>query len=340
MENNKRNSSIELLRIIGMFIICCWHCTRVFHIEDFQGASYLLKYIPWGNIGNLIFIVISNYFLSNSKEFKLSKIKTIIIDQFAISMIVTFITIFIFKKQMDFKTLIKQIFIFLYGGNWFITCWIFYYMIHPLLNIITDKLTKKEYTQFVIALIIIYGFLRFPRFAIPCDNLIEFIVLHFIVLHFIVSYCKKYYDCFLEKKIGNVMFLSASIVVLFISVQCITLFADFSGHKVWDAGNYRTFPPMVIMVLSLIYNFKQKSFYSPFINGLGNLCLLHYMMHENYLFQVYGGDLFADKFNNISFIERWGYLLIFAFCYYIITFVFAFLYKNIKLFILKNIKKH
>lgn len=335
MEKTKRKSGIELLRIIGMFIICFSHCRRVFHFEDFQGVAYILNYISWGNIGNLIFIIISNYFLADSKEFKLSKIKSIIIDQFIISMFVTFITIFICKKQMNFMTLLKQVLIVFYGGNWFITTWLFYYLIHPLLNIVIEKLSKKEFTNFVVSLVVFYGFLMIiPANAIPKEPILDF-----IVLHFVVSYCKKYYDNILEDKIGNIKFLITSIAVFLISIQCLMCFAKISNYDFWNSGGYRTFPPMVIMVFSMLYIFKKMTFYNPFINKLGSLCLLNYMIHENYYFKKYGADLLLGKLDNVSYLDRYGYLLLFTVVYFIIGFILAFIYGELKSRIVKILVK-
>lgn len=71
-EKSKRNSNIELLRIIAMFSVVTSHIVSHCIIPQWrmQGAfnldkkMYLLNLmIPWGNISNDLFLIISGYFL-------------------------------------------------------------------------------------------------------------------------------------------------------------------------------------------------------------------------------------------------------------------------------------
>lgn len=330
-----RESGIELLRLIGMFIICFSHCRRVFCLDEFSGSLlYLPNCISWGNIGNLIFIVISNYFLSTSKVCKKEKIINMIVDQLVISLIVMFITIVIMKKPMSKITILKQILIVFYGGNWFITWWLIYYLIHPFLNIIIDSIDKQTYTKVVVILTLFYGILIvIPQNAIPKENIIDF-----IVLHFIIGYIRKYYDAEASKVLGNYKFLICAVVIFLVSIFAFMMFSYFSKYDLWKAGTKRTYLLMVMVVLSLFYIFKKMKFANVFINEMASLVMLVYIIHENYYFKEYGEKLLGNNLITVGYFERHLYLIIFTIVYYIISFVLAFLYSKIKSNIMKRIK--
>ena len=76
MQRNKRKSNFELLRIVSIFFILCFHC--VFH-SGFEQTTLdanlivVKSFYFLGELGVTLFILIMGYFQINSK-FRLEKL--------------------------------------------------------------------------------------------------------------------------------------------------------------------------------------------------------------------------------------------------------------------------
>lgn len=93
--------------------------------------------------------------------------------------------------KLSLFTIIKEVLITFTGGNWFLTTWLIYYILHPYLNIIIDTVDKDR-SKLLIAFIIC--FLAWSRFYtvgsgvfVSANNIINF-----ISVHLVVGYIKKY----------------------------------------------------------------------------------------------------------------------------------------------------
>ena len=116
-----RNSAIELLKIISIILIVFSHSVpfygignEVWYIDgnitttDIQ--LIIIKFIRiFGQIGNVIFIACSSYFLIESNKIKANKILKIIINSWIISVIYLIIC-FILKYEVSIIECIKQLF--------------------------------------------------------------------------------------------------------------------------------------------------------------------------------------------------------------------------------------
>ncbi len=83
-ERKIRNSNIELLRIISTFLIIAFHMRRYNYIWSSKPIGYIFGTIfsSWGVLGVDIFLIISAYFLSESK-FHIKKVINIVFQTFS-----------------------------------------------------------------------------------------------------------------------------------------------------------------------------------------------------------------------------------------------------------------
>lgn len=134
-----------------------------------------------GQIGNVIFIICSSYFLLESKKANAKKVLYIIFDTFFIS--IAFLIFFLLLGyDLSAKEIIKQFFLITLKNNWFIGVYLIFYIIHPLLNIIIDKLDKKRLFHVNVFILIYYLCIQFivaPNY----NNIIGFILIYFIVAY-------------------------------------------------------------------------------------------------------------------------------------------------------------
>ncbi len=292
---SKRNSSIELLKIITLFLLCFSHCLMstglTFDVSTNNFTIVLGSLMRcFGQIGNVIFITCSAYFLLDQPSIKKEKIISIIIDAFVIS--VLFLIVFLLIGiNVNMKDIFKSFFPITFQNNWFISCYIMLYIIHPFLNEIIKRSDKKQLLRINVFLIIIYSIIQFilpGKFYF--NNLIGF-----IEIYFITSYVKLHLNNFASNIRINKQLLIISILInagLLIITNLLGLRINIFSDKVLMWNNNIANPFYIIMAISLFNIFSSKKMYNKTINYLSSCSLLFYMIHENLLFRNYVRPLF------------------------------------------------
>ena len=153
----KRNSNIELLRIISMIMIILGHCNTYgnFDMQNINGFfnKFIIGNTYLGNLGVIIFIVTTGYFMIK-KEIQLKKIILFELQVlfYSIGIYVLFSTVDLLNY--DLKELIKCFFPILTEQYWFFSVYIIFYLFIPYINKLILSLTKKELNKYIFLLII------------------------------------------------------------------------------------------------------------------------------------------------------------------------------------------
>jgi hypothetical protein len=267
MEKNQRNSNIEILRIIGMMCIIMQHALslgvyfdsmpeithNVIFFQAFTGC------IGW--LGNMLFIIISGYFLYDSK-FSLKKILKLWAELFfysaGISLIIYFFNIQIYgvagsgfcltrlveKRYLKISELLYSFLPFCTAQNWFATKYIVFLFFVPFLNVMISSLSRSWHKILIILCFIIFHV--FPLISyfdvyVPNDYTA------FFLLFFVGSYMRKYED-FLHKA-GSVTFIvfGSAVIAVYIALKYVFLCIY---------GGMENIPPVLMPVLysALVYN--------------------------------------------------------------------------------------
>ena len=290
-----RNSSIELLKIIAMFMIALSHSAQrdeMFnaHIENIAFIRQL------GQIGNAIFIVCSAYFLNDSDKNKKEKVINIILDSFCISMIFLIVTLSL-GINLSFEMLVKQFIPISLGNNWFITCYLLFYIIHPYLNLIIKNLDKKQFTRLIFGLfvyLVIEFFLK--------NKLYYSYLIGFVIIYFIVAYMKEYLQDFMHNKRLNFIILITGLLLSYL----ILIFTKIVGNNIsffsnkilyWNRFINIIFIFIAISSFNIANSIKWKK---KLINNIASLSLLFYLIHDNLLFRdCIKPILYDNYFNNL-----------------------------------------
>lgn len=337
-----RNSGVEILKIIAIFLIVISHVTQTLYtINPAFPSDYVLevKYaskniqhliLTWfstfGSQGNLIFLVSSAWFLLDSKKNNSKKITYILFDVWIISVFFLIVFKILNIYPIGLKEIIKSIFPTIFALNWYITCYLLLYLIYPYLNEIIYKRTKAELLTCVFIMFVLYQGINYIHYGhfFP-SSLIEFIVVYFEIAY-IKLYLKKYNQ---NIKI-NVIILLLSIIAIPILIiftnflgMNITFFQDKLQH--WGGNEC---PFILINSICLFNIFNNVKFHSKIINFISSLSLLIYIFHENYFVREYLRPniwIYIHKnygYNNVMLIN----LLISIFIFVISIFV-SILYK-------------
>ena len=328
----ERNSSIELLKIFALFLIVISHSMPVYGdksgigyidvaIATTNGTNFLLSFLQsLGQIGNVIFIICSAYFLLDSNRTKKEKIINIIVDSFIISMIFLGISL-VLGVNIPIKEMLKQFLPITYQNNWFIGCYLLLYAVHPLLNIIINDLQKRQLFRFNLTLLFLYCIISFVlKNKFYYNELIGF-----IMLYFFVAYVKLYMPKFQKNAKANIIMIVLALLahVLILAITNILgLKFDIFANKMtyWNGINNITFICIGIGLLNICLN---KKINNRFINYCSSLSLLFYLIHDNAIFRTY---IKPDFYRNVF---EYGHILLWILIEIVVLFIGAMLLSTL-----------
>ena len=343
MIKNKRESGIELLKIIAIFLIVIFHVTKSLSEVDYfnnlgfsEGfllfaptkdfSSFLMMLFRYfGVLGNFIFIITSSYFLSKVKVTNKKKVLSLAINTILISWIFLFIFL-ISKTDVAKHNIINSVFPFTFNNNWFITAYLLFILLIPFLNIVLSKINQIQHFRICLISVILYFVIAFvlANKAFYFNQLI-----YFIVIYFIINYFKSYSESFWNFK--------NSLILLITSILCLILFqlaVNFVGLKfsiltksqiVWTVSNN---PIVFVIAISLFYLFKIMKFKSNFINSFSSLSLYIYLIHENLLFRQYTRTIIWHKiYETIGYRYIILEIIIYSIILFVLSALASFIYK-------------
>lgn len=290
-----RNSSLELLRIISMlFIICSHFCVHGgFDIgnTDLIFNRIILQVGALGNLGVDIFVMISGYFLSQTR-FKLSRVVKVVLQVLFYSVSIYLILAVLNVIPFTVKDTIKSVLPILLKLYWFATVYVILCVLTPFLNKLLNGLTKNQYIAFLGVILFIWSVI--PTFT--TINMYSNEIIQFVMLYSIGAFVRKYPDISFAKKYRYwITFVSAFLLVM--STVAFNLLAQVTNTAFYNHGNdfYTRYSVLTIALaygLLLIFtNLKNISNYT--INLVSSTTFGIYLIHDNrYLREVIWNDIF------------------------------------------------
>lgn len=246
----KRNSNVEWLRIIAMLFIILHHMlSQGFSFcqnpQPSLNLAFLQTFNSLGNFGNKIFIMISGYFLFNSK-FSIKKIISVWLElfiySFGLSLILYIFNIQIYgvlengfcftrilqKRDFRLTELAFSAMPFLTGQNWFLTSYLVFLFFVPFLNELISHLDIKKHFLLNILCFFLFNLVQLIPFS---DVYVLNNYSSFFQMFFLGSFLKKYPEVF-SKKNRKIMF---SIGILLPLLYYIFRFLLLNHYHYYDA---------------------------------------------------------------------------------------------------------
>lgn len=285
VKNKCRNSNIEILRIIAMLFIVVSHYCSHNGITAYSlpiGANrFLLNILVLGNIGVILFILISGYFLIDYDKFSLKKLLKLVLEVWFYSAIIYVICCLSGLTKLSIRELALNFIPITSKRYWFATCYVVLYIFHPFINRFLKSLSKKEYQLFLIISLILFSFI--PTFLTSTANFYGNDLIQFLLFYSIGAYIRKYDLDFLTKK-KNVYLLMASSVTLILSVIVINLLSMKIPSLGMYANQFYERHSIVAIIFSVsLFKFFIfcKPFYNRFINTISATMFGVYLIHDN-----------------------------------------------------------
>lgn len=354
MDNNKpieitsdqhsfhRDSNFELLRIIAMLLIIGHHFSIhsgfVFSDNSISLERAYLQFISMGGkLGINLFILISGYFLINSKSIKISKIIKLWLTMLTYSVGLYIVFLFrqgisVFDKQYFLTCLLPVGF-----GQWgFATNYFVLFLMSPLLNIALKGLDKKTYRKLLILFFILWS-------VLPTINIFSSVkinygfsdLLWFIYLYSFAGYIRLYFDIHSNRIPFYFLFFIltcfASYFVFIVSnyfVQYPVSLLDLVSN--FFTPEYLTIFPMSVFMFLLFASLNIK--YSKLINFIASSVFGIYLIHDNFLVRSF---LWTNIFYGVKYTYS-KLLLPYSVFAVLCVFVFCSIIELIRIYLLEK----
>lgn len=330
-KKSKRNSNLELLRIVAMLMIVAHHF-GVYAVGLGNSGNTLTDYynsvfLSFGKVGVTLFMMISAYFLCGRKVEKNRIIST------WIKTLVYSVTIGVFVKVF-MPSLVPTGSTFLFNFlpvstqmYWFVTAYIFVLIVSPLLNMVIEKLDKKQLRHLLLFFAIVWGVIYI--FTDVQALFSGFLELMFIYL--LTAYLKHYY------KLKSKRYYIYAVLFLLLCHLFSMALGTFLPVPLQAKLNiiaplhfvYSLYPVVLFLSIEIFLLFlKLKPRYNAKINYISSLTFDVYLVHEHtYMRSLFWHILFPYH-ATWSLVAKIPYSIIMMLMAYAFASVIGLIYKH------------
>lgn len=281
----ERNSNIELLRIVAMFMIVISHYTV--HNGVVNSAlplgfnRFLLEITDLGNIGVIIFVLITGYYNINSlKPFKLKRLFSMILQVFFYSAIIYLIFVLTGQEQFSFTGLIKNFLPITFVRYWFASAYILLYIFIPYINLFLRKINKGQHLSLVLILVLIFSVLPTITGQKFFGNELIFMMMSYTI----GAYLGRFKNNFFSKKRNSWVVLLTCGIVLIVSIITFDLLglwiSMFGEHSAYLLYRHTIISALIAISVFSIFSAK-KPFSNAVVNTVAGCMFGVYLISDN-----------------------------------------------------------
>lgn len=267
----ERDSNFELCRLVCMLYIVIYHL--IIHVPSvYENTSWGLPLRNICHIGVVVFVMISGYFGIHRKWKRLLSLALSVSFYNALGIL---IAVWCFNQQIELNSMLSVIFPITNGEYWFITSYVVLYLIAPYINMVLEKLNKRDFTL----LLIVLGIIVWYGGGVWNKDIGEGRgIMAFILSYSIGSYIRKFYNTETKKlSYWGGHYLLAS----FIMITCITFLPGILSKAITHfTFGYNQLGLYIMSVLFLLI-FQSVKIRSRIINWSATSCLGIYLCHGN-----------------------------------------------------------
>lgn len=290
----KRNSAIELLRIICMvFIIMRHYSTQVdwgmWTADNYSLNVLFLQLITLGgSTANNVFMLITGYYMISLGGVNYKKIIVLLAELFFYSWLIAVILFGFHIIPFNLKDAIKAAFPIWFGYNWYVCCYIIFCCFVPFLNDYLNSINQKTYFHLMLILLFIWSFAYTFRATTYMGT--DFSIDHFVVIYMLggyirlhdirMKYIKNWWKVF--GILSTLLFLS---VIIFSLGGCILKSNYLIVHAMYFTQATNILDVMVATALFLAV-INIQPFFNHKINSIAGSVVGIFLLHHNPLLQL------------------------------------------------------
>ena len=306
MERTQRNSAIELLRL-GTILLIIFHHFNVHGLWQIvqEGGNwptinlFISALTGWGgNTGNEIFMIITGYYMINSRV-HWKRILLLLASIFFYSWLIASVFYGVLDVPFRGKDLSKAFFPIWSGRNWFVCCYLVFMCFVPFINLFLNRLSRTQYQA--------CGLLNYVMFIlIPVfhgETYMNGKFIQFFIMYMLGGYIRLY--GFQSARFQSTGFWRKIIGILAALLLIGALFPTIFGH--WGPYNRIVSLIEVPMALScFMIALLHRPFSSPMLNTLAGSVLGIYLIHDNPLVRSF---FWREWFPNIDYFQTEYFVL-------------------------------
>ena len=277
-----RNSNIELLRIIAMFMILAHHFI-VHNGYDVlklplgpERIFFQLVMAGGGKVGVVIFFSISAWFFLDKEQTIKSNLKRVWIMErellFWSLILVTFYLVFD-RADLSMKLMVKSVMPLSMGMWWYATAYAIFLALLPFLAKGLKALGREYHLALATTVLVIWGLTSF----IPGMVRISDGFLGFIYLFILISAYKWYMEPFTTRQVWLMIGTGLGFFLLY---TCASITLSLLGH---DMGIYITSDwrlPVIMVGFGMFLLFDRVTFHSRVINRIAQSAFAVYLITD------------------------------------------------------------
>lgn len=320
--NNIRTSNVELIRIVAMALIVIGHILFHGFKIDFSMSQGIYAFTV---IGVNLFVLITGYFGINFKWKSLISLIGTTVFYYALS----FLCSILFFNETILPNKVINLFLPMSrnGYWWFISAYIFLYLLSPIFTIALKNMTEKQLIVLVIILTYINcgsGWLFGNSINVTGYNTMNFIYIYFI------GYCLSKYK--IQYKLKRYQWL-----IIYLTFTIINPF--ILGSYPIKMMSYNN-PLVIIATISLFsfissYNFKSKS-----INFIASCTLPIYLLQDGMLGQhIYKLQYVYWQIHQDNILIMIYYIFLFTIVFFIVVTIIEPIRKKLMSPLINSISK-
>ncbi len=276
--NRKRDSRFELLRIIAILMVVLSHFDlfgQEFRLKGDVSLSTLVGskiFIIYGQLGVDLFVLITGYFLGK----RIPTVKQSINRSWKIWGEMFFYTVCLFiifvvcKGQfLGIKTLVVSIFPFTFSVYWFVTSYIMLILLLPFINLMINKLNRKQFVILILISVIFNDLLPLVRNYNSTNER----GLGVILTAYLIG---AYISIFEVKLKHKILYLTLWLFMMYLIMFAFTAFWGPSRGKGIAVSIFALVPAILIFLIAS----DTKPFYNSLINKLASTVFAGYLITE------------------------------------------------------------
>lgn len=303
-KNLKRDSGLELFRIITMLLIVAHHYVVNSGLMSAGGpiassptsgkSIFLLLFGAWGKTGINCFVLISGYFMCKS-NITLKKFLKLVLEVEFYRIVICFIFVSTGYVSFSLVSFIKLLLPVTNVSDNFTGCYIAFFLCIPFINKLLHNISEKQHIYLITIACFIYVFLgTIPKFGVTMNY-----VSWFITLYFISSYIRLYPKKIFEStKLWGFVAVSSLIASAISVIACVWLGARIGRFMPYYFLTDSNKIMAVVTALSAFLFFKNLKLKSSFINTVAASCFGVLLIHANS--DAMRNWLWKDLLNNVG----------------------------------------
>lgn len=329
-----RDSNMELLRIISMFLVLVSHASytslnapTMFDISISLDSAFLRGMSEsLSKVCVNAFILVSGWYGIKARWNRFL--------EFIFQVLFISISIYAFMRSLGLTPAMNinkclELLLIKHRGYWFVKAYIILYLFAPVLNAFVDHVSKNQLRNFLITFFVVqlvYGFYRYGGWYAGGYSPLSFMGLY-VLARYMRLYPSKY-----------TQFNKYTDISLYLVISAFTTICSLSITYMFDKGGTVLFlysSPLVILSSVFFFLFFTKlSFYNRIVNWVAASCFAVYLVHNSpYIFQPY----YIDVIRCWYFTESSIHFMLYTIGLIVVYFVFSILFDQVRIIVWRSV---